>query len=178
MTEITSHARFILETYPYYAYIIIGLGIFATAVFPLLFFWCGKFVLISAGILIWFGILDMSPVLFASVLWALLGDVVNYISWYRYGRKMFHKGKQFFNPETLARGEKMFQKYGILWVFFVKIIPFIPWNASFFAWLHKMNIIVFILVDAIAGCMVFGGIYWGLSVAVWFLKGVLHIFGI
>lgn len=163
MNDITQFVLNILEKSPSIAYLTVGIGIFFAATFPFSFFWYGEFIFIPASILIGIGKLKIFPVFIASVIGALIGDMINYFLGYRYGRQMFHPDKRFLNPETLEKGEKFFQKYGVSWVFLAKFVPLIPWTVSFLAGVHKMNLIAFIMIDILAGCVIFGGIYWGFS---------------
>ncbi|MDD2916255.1 MAG: hypothetical protein PHH70_00215 [Candidatus Gracilibacteria bacterium] len=56
-----------------------------------------------------------------------------------------------------------------------KFIPFIPWTISFLAGVHRMNLVVFVLMDIVAGYVIFGGIYWGFSGGVHIVAQLLNI---
>lgn len=175
MNQILAFVQSVLENSPHIAHLIIWLGIFFAATFPFSFFWYGEFIFIPASVLIGVWVLRIWPVFIASVVWALIGDMINYFLGYRYGREIFHSGKRFLNPRNLEKWEVFFQKYGVLWVFFAKFIPFIPWTISFLAWVHRMNLIAFIFMDIVAGCVIFGGIYWGFSWGVHIVAQLLNI---
>ncbi len=156
-------------------YLIITIGIFCSAVFPISLFWYGEFVFIPASILIGLWELRLWEVFLCSVTGSFLGDMVNYYLGYAYGRGLFKKNNRFLNEKTLEKGEMFFKKYGMWGVFLSKFVPLIPWTVSFLAGLHRMNLIIFIIVDIFASVVIFGGIYVTLSGSTHFIGQLLNL---
>jgi membrane protein DedA with SNARE-associated domain len=77
----------------------------------------GTTIMIAAGILVANGTLPVAPVLIGGIAGAVLGDGVSYWLGKRYGRAAFSVWPLSRSQTLLARGERLFQRYGALSVF-------------------------------------------------------------
>ena len=110
-----------------------------------------EIVLVPAGYLAAKGDMDISLILFFSLLGSIGGALINYFGALYVGRKFLLKfGKYIFISEkTLDKMEDFFQKHGAISTFTGRLIPGIRQLISIPAGLSKMNLKVFIFYTSL-----------------------------
>ena len=110
-----------------------------------------EIVLVPAGYLASKGDMDISLILFSSLLGSIGGALINYFGALYVGRKFLLKfGKYFFVSEkALDKMETFFAKHGAISTFTGRLIPGIRQLISIPAGLSKMNLKVFILYTSL-----------------------------
>ena len=127
-----------------------------------------EIVLVPAGYLAAKGDMDISLILFFSLLGSIGGALINYFGALYVGRKFLLKfGKYIFISEkTLDKMEDFFQKHGAISTFTGRLIPGIRQLISIPAGLSKMNLKVFIFYTSL------GALIWSIIlVALGYLIG-------
>lgn len=130
-----------------------------------------EIVLVPAGYLASKGDMDISLILFASLLGSLAGALINYFGALYLGRRFLLKyGKYFFiSEETLNKMEIFFKTHGAISTFTGRLIPGIRQLISIPAGLSKMNLKVFIFYTSL------GALIWSIIlVALGYIIGENH----
>lgn len=114
-----------------------------------------EIVLVPAGYLASKGDMNISLILFASLMGSIGGALINYFGALYVGRRFLLRfGKYFFiKKETLTKMEVFFQKHGAISTFTGRLIPGIRQLISIPAGLSKMNLKVFIFYTSL-GAMI------------------------
>jgi len=114
-----------------------------------------EIVLVPAGYLASKGEMDISLILFASLMGSISGALINYFGALYVGRKFILRfGKYFFiSKETLDKMELFFAKHGAISTFTGRLIPGIRQLISIPAGLSRMNLKVFIFYTSL-GAMI------------------------
>ena len=110
-----------------------------------------EIVLVPAGYLASTGDMEISLILFFSLLGSITGALINYFGALYVGRKfLLRYGKYIFiSKETLNKMENFFQKHGAISTFTGRLIPGIRQLISIPAGLSKMNLKVFIFYTSL-----------------------------
>ncbi|MEA2018977.1 MAG: DedA family protein [Campylobacterota bacterium] len=118
-----------------------------------------EIVLVPAGYLASKGDMDISLILFASLLGSIAGALINYFGALYVGRKFLLKyGKYILvSPETLNKMETFFEKHGAISTFTGRLIPGIRQLISIPAGLSRMNLKVFIFYTSL-GALIWSAI--------------------
>jgi len=127
-----------------------------------------EIVLVPAGYLASKGDMDISLILFASLMGSIGGALINYFGALYVGRKfLLRYGKYILiSEETLDKMENFFKKHGAISTFTGRLIPGIRQLISIPAGLSKMNLKVFILYTSL------GALIWSIIlVALGYLIG-------
>ncbi|HZU23664.1 MAG TPA: DedA family protein [Terriglobales bacterium] len=68
--------------------------------------------------------LHLSWIILAGICACTLGDNLGYLIGHRGGRRLLHRHQRWFriSPQTLARGERLFQQHGAVAIFFARFI--------------------------------------------------------
>ena len=114
-----------------------------------------EIVLVPAGYLASKGEMDISLILFASLMGSISGALINYFGALYVGRKFLLRfGRYFFiSNETLNKMELFFVKHGAISTFTGRLIPGIRQLISIPAGLSRMNLKVFIFYTSL-GAMI------------------------
>ena len=96
---------------------------------------------------------------------ALLGDNVNYIVGRTFGPKLFHcEKRRWFNPQSLARTQAFYEKYGGKTLIIARFMPIIRTFAPFVAGLSSMHYYRFLRFNIFGATLWIGSItytaYW------------------
>ena len=127
-----------------------------------------EIVLIPAGYLASKGDMDISLILFASLMGSIGGALINYFGALYVGRKfLLRYGKYILiSEETLDKMEEFFKKHGAISTFTGRLIPGIRQLISIPAGLSRMNLKVFIFYTSL------GALIWSIIlVALGYLIG-------
>jgi len=127
-----------------------------------------EIVLVPAGYLASKGDMDISLILFASLMGSIGGALINYFGALYVGRKfLLRYGKYvMISKETLDKMEDFFKKHGAISTFTGRLIPGIRQLISVPAGLSRMNLKVFILYTSL------GALIWSIIlVALGYLIG-------
>jgi len=127
-----------------------------------------EIVLVPAGYLASQGDMDISLILFASLMGSIGGALINYFGALYVGRKFILRfGKYFFiSKETLDKMELFFAKHGAISTFTGRLIPGVRQLISIPAGLSRMNLKVFIFYTSL------GALIWSIIlVAVGYIIG-------
>jgi len=121
-----------------------------------------EIVLVPAGYLASQGEMNISLILFFSLLGSLAGALINYFGALYVGRKfLLRYGKYILiSEETLDKMELFFKKHGAISTFTGRLIPGIRQLISIPAGLSKMNLKVFILYTSL------GALIWSIILVV------------
>lgn len=114
-----------------------------------------EIVLVPAGYLASKGEMDISLILFASLMGSISGALINYFGALYVGRRFLLRfGRYFFiSNETLNKMELFFVKHGAISTFTGRLIPGIRQLISIPAGLSRMNLKVFIFYTSL-GAMI------------------------
>jgi membrane-associated protein len=132
------------------------------------FFLPGDTLLISAGIMASpkVGVLNLGILLVGSVIAAIAGDNVGYLTGNRFGRKLFtRESSWFFDPDHLVKAQAFYDKHGKLTIILARFVPVIRTFAPIVAGIGRMNYKIFVTYNII------GGILWtvGMTLLGYFL---------
>ncbi|MGB3750821.1 MAG: DedA family protein [Arcobacteraceae bacterium] len=110
-----------------------------------------EIVLVPAGYLASKGDMDISLILFFSLMGSITGALINYFGALYMGRKFLLRfGKYFFiSKETLDKMELFFDKHGAISTFTGRLIPGIRQLISIPAGLSRMNLKVFVFYTSL-----------------------------
>src|SRR5919107_1761646 len=142
----------ILHLISQYGYLLVFLGVTAESMgVPL----PGETILISAGILVQRGSLDLGDAIFFGILGAVVGDQIGY--WVgreggrpfvlRYGRYVF------ITPERLGRAEAFFARHGGGAVFMARFFSGLRVFGALVAGMSRMHWGTFVLYNALGGAV-------------------------
>jgi len=114
-----------------------------------------EIVLVPAGYLASKGDMDISLILFASLMGSIGGALINYFGALYVGRKfLLRYGKYvMIKKETLDKMEEFFKKHGAISTFTGRLIPGIRQLISIPAGLSKMNLKVFIFYTSLGALL-------------------------
>src|SRR5215203_1615827 len=142
----------ILHLISQYGYLIVFFGVMAESTgMPL----PGETILISAGILVQRGSLDLGDAIFFGILGAVVGDQIGY--WIgreggrpfvlRYGRYVL------ITPERLERAEAFFTRHGGKAVFMARFFSGLRVFGALVAGMSRMRWVTFIIYNALGGAV-------------------------
>ena len=130
----------LVQTYGHWVYAIMFLIIFAETGFVVVPFLPGDSLLFAAGAVAAAGKLDLSVIIVALIIAAVLGDAVNYAIGAYLGPKVFRKQKSlFFNPAHLQRAHDFYEKYGGKTIIIARFVPIVRSFAPFVAGIGRMG---------------------------------------
>ncbi len=119
----------------------------------------GDSLLFAAGLLAANGVLNIVPVILATVLSATSGYLVSYWLGNSVGPRIFKKKDSLiFNEKYLKETESFYNKYGTWTVILARFVPFVRTIAPVLAGAGKMGFTLF------AACAIGGAILWGVSI--------------
>jgi membrane protein DedA with SNARE-associated domain len=142
----------ILHLISQYGYLIILFGVMAESTgVPL----PGETILISAGILVQRGDLDLGDVIFFGILGAVVGDQIGYWVGREGGRPFILRWGRyvFITPERLARAEAFFARHGGKAVFMARFFSGLRVFGALVAGMSRMRWGTFILYNALGGAV-------------------------
>lgn len=156
----------LVAQYPVGVYGILFLIIFAETglvVFPFL---PGDSILFAAGALVAKpdSPLHLWLLLLLLMVAAIFGDFINYAIGQFFGLRLFREDSRFFKPQSLARTQDFYAKYGNKTIVYARFVPIVRTFAPFVAGIGKMPYRHFVLYNAL------GGILW---VSLFILAGYL-----
>lgn len=136
--------------------LIVALIVFAESGLLIGFFLPGDTLLFGAGLLASQGEVSIVPLIFFTVLAAILGDNVGYSIGRRSGKRMFNKKDGIiFRAEHLERAEQFYEKHGGKTIILARFTPVVRTFAPVVAGMGKMSRRRFMMFN------VAGGILWG-----------------
>jgi membrane protein DedA with SNARE-associated domain/membrane-associated phospholipid phosphatase len=142
----------VLSLIEHYGYLVILFGVMleSTGV-PL----PGETILISAGILVQRGTLDLGDVIFFGILGAVVGDQIGYWIGREGGRPFILRWGRyvFITPERLARAEAFFARHGGKAVFLARFFSGLRVFGALVAGMSRMRWGSFILYNALGGAV-------------------------
>src|SRR5215207_7268716 len=142
----------VLSLIEHYGYLVILFGVMleSTGV-PL----PGETILISAGILVQRGTLDLGDVIFFGILGAVVGDQIGYWIGHEGGRPFILRWGRylFITPERLARAEAFFARHGGKAVFMARFFSGLRVFGALVAGISRMRWGTFILYNALGGAV-------------------------
>jgi len=144
----------LVQTYGHWVYAIMFLIIFAETAFVVVPFLPGDSLLFAAGAVAAAGKLDLSVIIIALFIAAVLGDAVNYAIGAYLGPKVFRKQKSlFFNPAHLQRAHDFYEKYGGKTIIIARFVPIIRTFAPFVAGIGSMTYRTFLAYNVVGGIL-------------------------
>jgi len=156
----------LVAQYPVGVYGILFLIIFAETGLVVTPFLPGDSILFAAGALVAKpdSPLHLWLLLILLIVAAILGDFMNYVIGQFFGLKLFRPESRFFKPQSLARTQEFYQKYGNKTIVYARFVPIVRTFAPFVAGIGKMPYRQFVVYNA------FGGALW---VSLFVLAGYL-----
>jgi membrane protein DedA with SNARE-associated domain len=140
----------ILDLISRYGYLIVFFGVMAESTgVPL----PGETILISAGILVQRGSLDLGDAIFFGILGAILGDQIGYWAGREGGRPFILRYGRYvlITPERLERAEAFFARHGGKAVFMARFFSGLRVFGALVAGMSRMPWVTFILYNALGG---------------------------
>ncbi len=135
---------------------IVAAIVFAESGLLIGFFLPGDTLLFGAGLLASQGEISIIPLIFFTVLAAVLGDNVGYSIGRRSGKRMFNKKDGIiFRAEHLERAEAFYEKHGGKTIILARFTPIVRTFAPVVAGMGKMSRKRFMIFNVI------GGVLWG-----------------
>jgi membrane-associated protein len=145
----------IVEAYGFWVYGLIVLIIFCETGLVVAPFLPGDSMLFAIGAMCAVGAMDLSIVLTAFPIAAILGDNFNWFLGTKIGHRAFAKGTgKFFNKKNYDKAHGFFEKYGPKAITICRLMPFFRTYVPFVAGMSDMPFKSFLLWN------IFGGIAW------------------
>ena len=125
-----------------WSYFVLFLLVFFETGIIFLIFLPGDALLIAAGLI------AAKPEFSIGIFWTtivlltagVVGNFVNYLIGYKYGRRMIQSGKMpFIKPKVIQKVERFYSHYGVTAVIFTRIIPYVRNFVPFVAGIAHMN---------------------------------------
>ena len=114
-----------LSIHTHLAYVVLLLGAYFEALIGPSFFIPGELFLLGGSILAGSHILNIWLVASVLYLGAILGDASSYWIGRMIGTSVFHEDKKFLNFKNYHKVEALFEKYGLIGIFFARLVgPF------------------------------------------------------
>jgi membrane-associated protein len=143
----------IIQTYGFWAYLIIFIVIFSETGFVVTPFLPGDSLLFVAGWLASIGLLDIKMLFIVFGSAAIIGDTINYSIGKYVGPKVFNKTR-LFKREYLDDAHEFYEKHGGKSIVLARFIPFIRTFVPFTAGMGSMEYMRFLFYN------IFGGLLW------------------
>ncbi len=153
-----------------WAYIAVGVVIFAETGLVVAPFLPGESLLLASGTLAGAGILDirlLAPLLLAA---AFLGDVCNFFIGRVVGRRVLAKPRRHLRPEHVERAHRFYERHGGLAIVLARFLPVVRSLAPFVAGVAEMEIHHFLAYAGVASALwvgLFLGAGYGFGTAAW-----------
>jgi membrane-associated protein len=130
----------------------IFLIIFAESGLFFAFFLPGDSLFFAAGLFAHGGFLPLWPLIFGSIISAILGGFAGYLTGRKLGPKVFTKESSvFFSKRYLVKSEEYYDKYGKMTVIIARFIPIVRTFAPILAGVGKMNFKTFAFLNIVSG---------------------------
>ncbi len=130
----------------------IFLIIFAESGLFFAFFLPGDSLFFAAGLFAHGGFLPLWPLIFGSIISAILGGFAGYFTGQKLGPKVFTKESSvFFSKRYLVKSEEYYDKYGKMTVIIARFIPIVRTFAPILAGVGKMNFKTFAFLNIVSG---------------------------
>ena len=167
LLHLDKHLDLIIRSYGTLTYLILFLIIFCETglvVAPIL---PGDSLLFAAGTFAALGSLDVTSLIVALCIAAVVGDTVNYWIGHLLGPKVFtRESSRLLNRDYLDRTHQFYEKYGGKTIIIARFVPIIRTFAPFVAGIGSMTYMHFIIYNIAGGVLwilmfVLGGYFFG-----------------
>jgi len=101
--EIAHTVKIFFEIHPELIYMVTGVGMFFSALFPVSFVFYGDYIFIPAALLAQGGFADIRFVYLCTVLGVYTGDCVSFVLGYKLKRSIFTKDAKYLNISLLEK---------------------------------------------------------------------------